>query len=325
MPSEPPAPVAIVGNLNADQWIQTVERFPRWDEEIVVQSSRFELAGTAGYLVQAGHGLGLPGVVVSTRGDDLLGAFVADALRALGIRCDGVDVVPGQVSSLGMIFVGPQGQRAIMATLGAHAMMDLAVARRHDERIAACAEVIFCGMYLLPRFGPADLLPYARTVRQRGQLVVFDPSWDPAGWSAQTRADTLALLSAVDVYLPNETELLHLTGAADLETAIATVAGLAGEVVVKRGDQGALFAAGAARISVPPLPVSAVNTIGAGDVFDMGYLFARRQRWAPEARLRFACALAGMVVAQSGRRHYPDAAAVMRVMKEAGYATRCHA
>ena len=25
------APLAIVGNLNPDQWVQTVERFPTWD------------------------------------------------------------------------------------------------------------------------------------------------------------------------------------------------------------------------------------------------------------------------------------------------------
>lgn len=325
MPSETPAPVAIVGNLNADLWIQTVERFPRWDEEIVVESSRLELAGTAGYLLQAGHGLGLPSVVVSTIGDDPFGAVVRDGLRALGADAGGVEVLAGQETCLGMIFVGPEGQRAIIATLGAHAQMDLAVADRHDERIAACAEVVLCGTYLLPRFGAAEALLYARTVRARGQLVVFDPSWDPAGWGAQTRADTLALLAAVDVYLPNELELLHLTGASDVEAAVEIVAGLAGEVVVKRGAEGALYAAGPTRIAVPALPVAAVNTIGAGDVFDMGYLFARRQGWAPEARLRFACALAAMVVVQVGPRRYPDAAAIIRVMEEAGYATRLDA
>lgn len=325
MRGETPAPVAIVGNLNADQWIQTVERFPRWDEEIIVASSRIELAGTAGYLLLAGHGLGVPGVVVSTIGDDPFGAFIQAGLRALGAETGGVEVLGGEETSLGMIFVGPEGQRAIIATLGAHAQMDLAVANRHDERVAACAEVVLCGSYLFPRFGPAEVLPYARALRDRGQLVVFDPSWDPGGWGARTRADTLALLSAVDVYLPNEIELRHLTGAADLEAAVELVAGLAGEVVVKRGAQGALYAAGTTRVAVPALPVAAVNTVGAGDVFDMGYLYGRRQGWGPAARLRFACALAAMVVSQTGPRQYPDAAAVARVMKEAGYAACRHA
>jgi sugar/nucleoside kinase (ribokinase family) len=320
-----PAPIAIVGNLNADQWVRTVRRFPRWDEEIVVDSSRIELAGTAGYMLLAGHGLGWPAVVVSTIGDDLYGAFLQDELRRLGVATDGVETISGCETCLGMIFVGPDGQRAILSTLGAHALMDVAVARRHDAAVGRCAEVVLCGSYLLPRFGPSDILPYARALRARDQTVVFDPSWDPGGWSETTRRETLALLDEVDVYLPNEPELLHLTGASDLESAIAALGGRPREVVVKRGAEGALYVAGADRVAVPGYDVAPVNTIGAGDVFDVAYLYARRQGWLPAERLRFACALAAMVVAQPGDRAYPDAAAVAAFREEAERAARIHA
>lgn len=309
-------PIGIVGNLNVDQWIQTVERFPHWDEELIVDSARLELAGTAGYLLLASRALGVPAVTVSTIGDDAFGAFLQEEMRVLGTVGDGVEVLPGRETCLGMIFVGSAGQRSIMGTLGAHAEMSPAVAQRHDDRIAACREVVICGTYLLPQFGPSAALPYARRLRERGQLVAFDPSWDPAGWTAETRAGTLALLPAIDVYLPNETELSHLTGEASLDDAVALVAGLAGEVVVKRGVDGALFARGDERITVPGFPIEAVNTIGAGDVFDAAYLYARRQTWPPEQRLRFANALAAMVVSQRGRRVYPDAEAVEAFIRE---------
>jgi sugar/nucleoside kinase (ribokinase family) len=325
MPNDLTTPVAIVGNLNVDQWIGPIDRFPDWDEEIIVESSRLELAGTAGYLLRAAHGLGMTGFVVSTIGDDPYGALVLDELRRLGAETRGVEVLPGAETCLGMIFIGSEGQRAIIATLGAHAEMNLDVVCRHDDRIAACGDVFLCGMYLLPKLRAPDILPYAGTVSARGQQVFFDPSWDPAGWTPQTRKGTLALLAAVDVYLPNETELLHLTGAVDLDAALDQVCQLAGEVVVKRGANGALLASGSSRVSVPALPVTPVNTIGAGDVFDIGYLYARRLGWRPEERLRFACGLAGMVVAQAGIRQYPNADEVMVTMKEAGYATRLDA
>lgn len=322
MPSNVTSPVAIVGNLNLDQWIGPIDRFPDWDEEIIVGSSRLELAGTAGYMLQAALGLGMTGIVVSTIGGDPYGALVLDELRQLGAETGGVEVLPAAETCLGMIFIGSEGQRAILATLGAHAEMNLDVVCRHDDRIAACGDVLLCGMYLLPKLSAQDILPYAQAVRARGQQVFFDPSWDPAGWTPQTREGTLALLRDVDVYLPNETELLHLTGASDLDDALDQVCQLAGEVVVKRGADGALFASGSTRVDVPALPVSPVNTIGAGDVFDIGYLYARRLGWRPKDRLRFACGLAGMVVAQAGIRRYPNAAEVMVTLKEAGYATR---
>ena len=309
-------PLAIVGNLNVDQWIGPVHRFPAWDEEVLVESARIELAGTAGYLLQACRGLGMDAFVVSTIGDDLFGGIVRDELRTLGFDDAGVDVLPGYETSLGMIFVGPSGERGILTVLGAHTAMEVAVAERHDERIAGCAEVFLCGNYLLPKLGPVAVLPYARRLRARGQAVVFDPSWDPAGWSEVTRRDTLALLEEVDVYLPNEEELKALTSASDLDAALELVSGRAGEVVVKRGASGAVYVSGETRVECGGFPVTAVNTIGAGDVFDIGYLYARRQQCSPEERLRFACALAAMVVVQPGARRYPNAGEVERFIEE---------
>ena len=51
--SPEPARIAIVGNLNVDQVVRTVIRFPAWDEELIVDSVHLELAGTAGYLAAA--------------------------------------------------------------------------------------------------------------------------------------------------------------------------------------------------------------------------------------------------------------------------------
>ncbi len=324
MPADLGAPLAIVGNLNVDQWVQTVERFPAWDEEVVVDSVRIELAGTAGYLLRTCHGLGLDAVVVSTIGDDMFGRFVQQSLGELGFDTGGVDVLRHEETSLGMIFVGPGGRRGILTTLGAHAQMDPAVADRHDLLVAGCAEVFLCGSYLLPRFGPAAARPYARALRARGQTVAFDPSWDPGGWGQATRRDTFELLRAVDIYLPNEEELRCLTGTSDVEAALDAVEGLLGETVVKRGAAGAVFASGGHRVTVPAYAVAAVNTIGAGDSFDIGYLYARRLGWSPERRLRFACALAAIVVSQPGTRSYPDADQVMRFMAEADDGAREH-
>jgi sugar/nucleoside kinase (ribokinase family) len=302
-----PKPIAVVGNLNPDQWISPVHRFPSWDEELLVESVRLELAGTAGYAIRAADGLGLSTVVVSTLGDDAFGRFVLAELAGLAVDASGVVVLPGVETSIGLVFVDPEGRRSILSTLGAHADMDLAVAERHDPAVAACAEVLLCGAYLLPRFSPRDLLPYARRLRARGQVVAFDPSWDPGGWGEQTRADTLALLPEVDVYLPNDEELRHLVREDSWEQALAAVEGLAGETVVKRGAGGAVYASGADRVEVAAFPVRVVNTIGAGDVFDVAYLYARRHGWPPDQRLRFACAAAGMVVSQTGARAYPSA------------------
>ncbi len=308
--------MAIVGNLNVDLWVQPLNRFPTWDEELIVDSARVELAGTAGYLMLACQALGIDVLAVSTVGDDLFGRFLRDQLQRLGLVSEGLEVIAGEETPLSLIFVGEDGQRSILSTLGAHKQMDLGVVRRHDGRIERCRELFLCGNYLLPRLAPSDVLSYAAAARGRGQLVAFDPSWDPAGWGEQTRHDTYRLLHTVDVYLPNEEELTHLTGHADWRRALREVAAIAGEVVLKRGAAGAVYANSEGWVEVPGFQVNAVNTIGAGDVFDAGYLFGRRMGWAPQQRLQFACALAAIVVSQPGERTYPEAATVLAFLRQ---------
>ncbi|HVL23186.1 MAG TPA: carbohydrate kinase family protein [Thermomicrobiales bacterium] len=313
MSHDPGRPLAIVGNLNVDQIVATVHRFPAWDEELIVDSSHLELAGTAGYLALAAKGLGMEPFVVSTVGDDSHGAFLREQLAANDIDDRGVETIRGAATSLGIIFVGDRGQRGILTVLGAHEQMSVAVAARHDARIAACAEVFLCGNFLLPTFAPKHVWEYARRLRERGQVVVFDPSWDPGGWQPQTRAETLALLRNVDLFLPNEEEFCHLTGVTELDEGIAEVRRHAPEtqVVIKRGAKGALSVIGDQVIEAAGLPVAAVNTIGAGDVFDVAFLYARRRGWETRRGLDFANAAAACVVAQTGARTYPGEAVVL--------------
>lgn len=310
------APLAIVGNLNVDLWVQTLRRFPAQSEELTVDSAQPEMAGTAGYLMLACQGLGIEPLTVSTIGDDLFGHFLLDHLQAQGFSTHGIQVLRGQETPLSMIFIGEDGQRSILSTLGAHKYLDISVVEQHDDLTMRCHEIFLCGNYLLPQLTPQHVLRYAEERKHHGHQVVFDPSWDPAGWGEQTRRDTYRLLRVVDVYLPNEEELTHLTGKADWRAALQDVAKIAGEVVLKRGPHGAVYADAEAWIEVPGFAVDAVNTIGAGDVFDIGYLFARRMGWLPVERVQFACALSAMIVSQTGKRTYPDAATVLAFLHQ---------
>lgn len=310
-------PIAIVGNLNVDQIVSTVSRFPEWDEELIVHSSHLEVAGTAGYLALAARGLGMTPFVVSTVGDDANARFLRQELTLAGIADAGVETIAGCTTGLGIIFVGAQGQRSILTVLGAHEHMDVEVARRHDRDIAACTEVFLCGNYLLPAFSPRHVTDYARTLRARGQYVVFDPSWDPEGWPPKTRKETLALLEQVDLFLPNEEELCHLMDTTSWQEAVARIGSRVSHIVVKRGPQGAISIVDGEVVEVPGLPIDAVNTIGAGDVFDMSFLYARRMGWHAHRCLEFACSAAAAVVVQTGARRYPSEMDVLTFLARA--------
>jgi sugar/nucleoside kinase (ribokinase family) len=98
------------------------------------------------------------------------------------------------------------------------------------------------------------------------------------------------LLPLIDVLLPNERELLRMTDAVNVEEALAALSGKVPLIVVKRGALGAIVQQGAKRQLVPPVRVTPVDTIGAGDSFNAGFLASYVRGLSPAT-----CAAAGNV------------------------------
>jgi len=108
-------------------------------------------------------------------------------------------------------------------------------------------------------------------LKSAGLTVSLDTNDDPTGvW----RGVLDLLLDRIDVLLPNEDELLQIAGSSTAEQALDKLAPRIPLIVVKCGARGALVQRGEQREWVAPLFVEPVDTIGAGDSFDAGFLNA---------------------------------------------------
>jgi sugar/nucleoside kinase (ribokinase family) len=94
------------------------------------------------------------------------------------------------------------------------------------------------------------------------------------------------VLSRVDVFLPNVTETQRLTGASDDE-AIHTLRRCVRYLVVKAGANGATAYVEGECYHCPALPVTPLDTTGAGDVFNAGFLAAFLSKLSPAECLRW--------------------------------------
>lgn len=79
-------------------------------------------------------------------------------------------------------------------------------------------------------------------------------------------------MPVTDYLLPNAQEARALSGAAELERAAAALACQGPTVVVKDGADGALAHDGTALLRTPAVPVTPLDTVGAGDSFDAGFV-----------------------------------------------------
>ena len=107
--------------------------------------------------------------------------------------------------------------------------------------------------------------------RRAGWSVSLDPGCDPTGrWDGDLRE----LLPLIDVLLPNELELTSIAGARDLEKALRTLHTNCTTVVAKIGAAGAIALENDRVVRVTPPPIAGIDTTGAGDSFNAGFLHA---------------------------------------------------
>ncbi|MDX8450250.1 sugar kinase [Mesorhizobium captivum] len=165
------------------------------------------------------------------------------------------------------------------------------------------ALVYFSGITLAILDGPArrTLLDAVANARAAGSLVAFDPNYRPRLWQSPEAAQTTILeaLAVTDIALPTFPDEQMLFADETPQATAERLGKQVGEVVVKNGEDAALVALNGTAQPVPAVHVATpVDTTGAGDSFNGGYLAAR---------------LAGHAPADAARRAHQVAAAVVQV------------
>jgi sugar/nucleoside kinase (ribokinase family) len=108
-------------------------------------------------------------------------------------------------------------------------------------------------------------------VRERGASISMDCQDHPIRLDQPGVTETLSRLT---VFMPNAREALHLTGCDTIERAASMLRLLVSTLVIKDGENGAYAWQGDAHWHMPAIPVTPVDTTGAGDVFNAGFLAA---------------------------------------------------
>lgn len=283
--------VVVVGDANVDLVLRgdVVPRFGQVEQ--LVDAAELTLGGSAAIVACGLARLDVPTRLVARVGDDPFGRFTLDALAAAGVGCEHVEVDPVVPTGLSVILSAP-GDRAILTHPGTIGTLEPAAAAAAIDA-ADPAHVHVASYFLQPVLaaGLADVLAAARAA---GRTTSLDTNWDPAErWSGLDD-----VLGRLDWLLPNAAELRAIAIAVgvsepDDERAAARLAGRGPTVVVKAGADGGWSVRADDRTwRAPGLAVDVVDTTGAGDSFDAGYLAAvwhgvddeaERLRWAATA------------------------------------------
>jgi ribokinase len=258
--------VLVIGDANPDLLL-TGDAVPEFGQaETLVDGADLVLGGSAAIVACGLARLGVATALAATVGDDLYGGFVRDALSWRGVDTRWLRTDPSVPTGLSVILSA--GERAILTHPGTIASTGPEVV---DEALLTAVRHVHSASYFLQPLLTPHLPRLLARARAGGATTSVDTNFDPArAWHGID-----SVLGQTDVLMPNATELRALTGRSDLDAAARVALDLGCWVALKAGaDGGTLWEAPDVVRRAPAPPVAPVDTTGAGDNFDAGFISA---------------------------------------------------
>lgn len=312
----PQRDLIIAGEVNLDLILYGLPESIPLDRELLASGFHLTLGSSSAILAHNLSLLGLRTGFITRVGGDELGRIAMERLAQSG--CDLSRVVRDENSTTGVTVLLHHGRtRRILTYPGIMFQMTCADL---DLDYLTTARHFHVSSLFLQRGLHAGLPELFRGLKRRGLTISLDTNDDP-----EDRWDGVLteLLPLVDIFLPNEDEALRIAGRDSVEDALDRLCEQVPIVAVKRGSRGALIGRGRERFAAAPVPLApdeVVDTIGAGDTFNAGFLAAWLSGAAPQV-----CGRAGNVTGAlsalrpGGTEAFRDAELRSRFLREHGF------
>ncbi len=258
--------ITIVGEVNPDLILYGLPATLPLERELLATGMALTLGGSCAILA---HNLAVLGTTVgfiTKVGSDAFGRIVRERLAESGVNLSRVAQSRDEVLTGLTLLLPHETERHILTYPGA--IFDLSFDDLDLDYLLSARHFHMSSLFL--HRGLREHIPELfRRAKSAGLSTSLDTNDDP-----EDRWDGVLtqVLPYVDILLPNEREALKIAGKPDLQSAISRLAQTVPTVVVKLGPRGALAVANGKRLTAPPVPVTVVDPVGAGDSFDAGFL-----------------------------------------------------
>lgn len=294
--------LAVVGNVNIDLIMGPVAPWPQPGTETVVDNDQLRVGGSAGNTALAWQAMNANFCCAANVGDDAYGTWLQDTFG------HNAEHWPRTATST-TVSVGlthPDGERTFFTTQGHIQALSWPQVRTMLEAANLSGGILLlAGGFLTPGLCQ-DYPQIFDWADAHGAEVALDPGWPTDGWTPANVALVQTWVRRCHHMLFNEVEATTMTGTDTPQQALHALQDLAetAAIVIKAGPQGA-FALSPTRelVHATGLPVTVIDTIGAGDTFNAGYLLGRAQGKDLQAAMQMGVQTAAKAISTFPRQY----------------------
>jgi|SRR5438270_7613949 len=294
--------VLVVGEINVDLILHGAHALPTPGKEVLVDDVVTTLGSASAICASGLARLGTPVAFLGKLGADAWGEYCLEAMVSAGIDVTQVIHDPALKTGLTVSITSPR-DRALVSYPGS--IRALRAEDVPETAWAGAQHLHVSSYYLQEALRPGCKSLFARA-RAAGLSTSLDPGFDPGeGWGE----DIVETLAEVDLFFPNEVELRAISGGSDVGDALRRLDNGRTRTVAKLGAEGCMTLEGGRPLALPAFRVEPLDTTGAGDSFDAGFLHAWLEDRPLVECLRWgaACgALSTRGLGGTARQAFPD-------------------
>ncbi|MCC2685419.1 MAG: ribokinase [Paenibacillaceae bacterium] len=304
--------VYILGELNVDLIASAADVMPEFNREKLLDRFDVVLGSSSAITACVLAGLGVDVKMVSLVGDDSFGHFCIDQLRQKGVDTAHVHLDPHRQTGV-TLSLSTAKDRALMTYMGTIPCLR---PEHMPGDMLERADHLHFGSYFLQEAMRGDWAPLYERARAAGVTTSFDTGWDPReDWDAGRIA---ALLPHTDLFMPSEDEIERIFPGV-VEEGLASALPQGHHIVaVKRGSQGSSYVdEGGNRYDLAAQKITPVDTTGAGDSFNAGFICGYLQGLRGTELLELANACGSLACLRiGGASEIPTMDDVQKFMRE---------
>ena len=303
--------VVVVGELNMDLILNQIESFPETGKEKLADKMTLTLGSSSAIFASNLSALGMRVSFIGKIGNDIFGRFCKEQLELKGVDTSML-IVSDELKTGATVILNFGEDRAMVTHQGA--MVHLGINDITKEILKTAKHFHFSSYFLQPGF-KNNLDSLFKMAKEAGLTTSLDVQWDPGEkWDF----DFKKILPYVDIFLPNESELLNLTGKDSIDAGLKAIGKYGKFIVVKKGKQGSLLYYNNKIVNGPSfLNDKVVDAIGAGDSFNAGFIFKFIQGFPPEDCQTFGNLIGAISTTKSGgSTAFTDYEKTMKIAKE---------
>ena len=260
--------ISCIGVLVVDALSGPLERYPsRTQSQVLTKSVRFAAGGGAANTGGALAKMGLPVKIFSKVGDDSNGAFLRKELSSCEADISRIKVSEGETTPFTFVGIAPDGDRTFIHTPGCNLSFspdDLDV-----EELLSTDYLFYNDCWVLPKLDGKPGAKLLAEAKRRGVVSLLDECW-----GLGPRIDVLKeMLPHCDYFLPSRDDMgAILPGLSPEGIADELLRMGAKNVMLKMGAEGCLLCYDGKKIRSPSMAGKIVDTTGAGDCWDAGFI-----------------------------------------------------